>query len=75
MKVTFPAIDKTVPTSVLRSRYSRHALRSAVAWQGEAEQMAAGTTEQAYRLSVMAMRSGEYANELRLELRKRGVKL
>jgi hypothetical protein len=37
--------------------------------------MAAGTTEQAYRLSVMAMRSGEYANELRLELRKRGVKL
>jgi hypothetical protein len=72
MKATFPAIDKTVPTSVIRSRYHRHALRSALAWRGEAEQMAAGTTELAHRLSVMAVESRDYAEQLRQELRKRG---
>jgi hypothetical protein len=73
VRATFPKIDGSVPTSVIRSRYSRHALRSAVAWQGEAEQMAAGTTEQAYRLSVMAVESRDYAARLRQELRERGV--
>lgn len=73
MTVKFPKIDGTVPTSVLRSRYHRHAVRSAVAWQGESEQMAIGTTGEAYRLSVMAVESRDYAELLRRELRRRRV--
>lgn len=73
MKVTFPKIDNTVPTSVLRSRYHRHSVRAAVSWQGEKEQMAIGTTGEAYRLSVMAVESRDYAELLRQELRRRNV--
>lgn len=73
MKVTFPKIDPTVPTSVLRSRLERHALRAAVSFQGEAEQLAIGTTGEAYRLAVMAVESRDYAEQLRQELRRRNV--
>jgi hypothetical protein len=73
MRVTFPKIDGSVPTSVLRSRLERHALRAAVAFQGEAEQLAIGTTGEAYRLAVMAVESRDYAELLRQELRRRRV--
>lgn len=73
MRVTFPAVTAETPTSVIRSRLERHALRSAVSWQGEAEQMAIGTTGEAYRLAVMAVESRDYAELLRQELHRRGV--
>jgi len=73
MRVTLPAVTAETPTSVLRSRYHRHSVRAAVSWQGEKEQMAIGTTGEAYRLSVMAVESRDYAELLRQELRRRNV--
>ena len=76
MTVTFPKIDSTVPTSVLRSRYKRHAIRAAAAWQGAREQLESGeygATGRAYRLAVMAQESRDYAELLRQELRRRRV--
>ena len=75
MRVTFPKIDGSVPTSVLRSRYHRHAVRSAVAWQGESEQMAIGTTKEALALAFAAIASRDYAEQVRQELRQRGVRV
>jgi len=75
MTVKFPKIDSTVPTSVLRSRYHRHAVRSAVAWQGESEQMAIGTTREALALAFAAIASRDYAEQCRQELRNRGVRV
>ena len=51
----------------------RHALRAAVSFQGEEEQLAIGTTGEAYRLAVMAVESRDYAELLRRELRRRRV--
>ena len=75
MRVTFPKIDGSVPTSVLRSRYHRHAVRAAVCWQGEREQMLIGTTKEALALAFAAIASRDYAQQVRQELSKRGVKL
>jgi hypothetical protein len=73
MRVTFPKIDGSVPTSVLRSRYHRHAVRAAVCWQGESEQMAIGTTKEALALAFAAIASRDYAQQVRQELRRRNV--
>lgn len=75
MKVTFPKIDDTVPTSVLRSRYHRHAVRAAACWQGEHEQMLIGTTREALALSFAATASAAYAEQCRQELRRRNVRV
>lgn len=75
MTVKFPKIDETVPTSVLRSRYHRHAVRAAACWQGEHEQMLIGTTKEALALAFAAVASRDYAEQVRQELRQRGVKL
>jgi len=75
MRVTFPKIDASVPTSVLRSRYHRHSVRAAVCWQGEHEQSLIGTTREALALAVAAMASRDYAEECRQELRRRNVRV
>ena len=76
MRVTFPKVDASVPTSVLRSRYHRHTVRSAVAWQGELEQMASGesgSAGRATRLAAAAVESRDYAALIRDELHRRRV--